>query len=147
MPSQVTIYHDFMRVFPITVWVEGQYEPRTTGSVTFVRLPSKIISVLHRYDFWLELQKECVGLLGQLPTSIKVKNVAILRQLLGYFVSLNLTQYSEKGLQTAACRHNPACEAISSSFKRTFYITRKFFFQENFDHLVECKIFQNNHIT
>jgi len=41
------------RAFCIKFLVEGQYKPRTTGSVTFASLRSNVISLLCSKDFWL----------------------------------------------------------------------------------------------
>jgi len=133
-------------VLPITVWMEGQYQPRTTGSVTWLDISRRSSLSFTKKIFDWGCRRRCTPV-GQFLHKYLSKKVVILRQILGYFGSLDLTQYSEKVLQTTACRHNPACEAISSSCNCILSLIRKLCFKDKFVHLVECNIFRNNHIT
>jgi len=88
------------RAFCIRFWVEGQYEPRTTGSVTFASLPSNVISLFCSKDFWvgwgkwLWLERKVEGLEENFPKY--VKNALISKQTLGHFNKVDLTDILSK---------------------------------------------------
>jgi len=146
MPSQVNIYHDFMRG-PSYHSLDGAAISTSNYRINdMVDCGRRSSLSFTKSIFYWGCRRRC-RTVGQFLHKYLSKKFVILRQILGYFGSLDLTLYSEKVLQTTACRHNPACEAISSGFKCILSLIRKLCFQDKFVNLVECNIFRNNHIT
>jgi len=79
--------------------VEGQYKPRTTGSVTFASLRSNVISLLCSKDFslgwgnWLWLERKAEGLDKIAPKY--VEKALISKQTLGHFYKPDLADTFE----------------------------------------------------